>query len=296
MNLLNYQHLYYFRVVAQEGSVSQAAKKLRLGQPAISIQLRQLEAALGWDLFERRNRRLVLTEAGEVALKYADQIFQMGDELREVLKDQTFSRRPHLQLGVLDSIPKKFIQDAIEFVRESDDCLVTVLEGKGEFLFSELLSHRIDLVVSNYPPAINDRKPFYSRLLGTAPIAVFGTEKFSPLKKGFPGSLDGQPVILPTLHSRLRHDLEHYFRVKGIGIRLVVETQDTAVQKILGGAGEGLVPLPRFAGLEGVSQGEWIEIGKLVGVKEDFWLVSSPRQIENPLAARLMESFQLITQ
>lgn len=296
MNYLNYQHLYYFRTVAREGSISRASKKLNLGQPAISIQLKQLEAALGWELFERKNRRLVLTEAGEAALKYADQIFQLGDELKEVLKDQTFTRRLHLQLGVLDSIPKKLIQRAVEFVREGDDCLVSVLEGGGNFLFDELLSHRIDLVISNYPPAIGDKTQFYSRLLGSSAISVFGTEKYRHLRKGFPASLKDQPFILPTLHSRLRHDLEHFFRVKGIPIRLVVETQDTAVQKTLGAAGEGLVPLPAFAGQEGLSRGGWIELGKLKGVKEDFWLVSSPRQIENPLAGRLMESFQLITQ
>jgi len=293
-NYLNYQHLFYFREVAKAGSVSRAAKNLGLGQPAVSIQLKQLEAALGWDLFERRGRRLRLTEAGEAALTYADQIFKLGDELKEVLKDQTFTRRRHLHLGVLDSIPKKVIRSAIEFVREGDDSLVTVLEGPGNFLFGELQAHRIDLVISNHPPAIGDKSQFYSRLLGGSEVAVFGTKKYGHLRKGFPESLAGQPFILPTLHSRLRHDLEHYFRVKGIAIHLVVETQDTAVQKILGGAGEGLVPLTGFAGQEGLAG--LIELGRLEGVREDVWLISSPRRIENPLARRLMDGFQLITQ
>ena len=293
MNLLNYQHLYYFRTVAVEGSVTRAAKKLLLGQSAISLQIKQLEESLGQKLFDRKNRKLVLTEAGRAILDYANQIFRLGDELQEVLKDQTFTKQVHLQIGVLDSIPKKLIQLLIEAARKIKDCSITVLEGEGDYLFRELLFHKTDLVISNYPPSIGDTRQYYSRLLASSPISIYAALKFENLKRNFPKSLSKQPFILPTLHSKLRHDLEHFFKVQGIPITLAIETQDTAVQKLLGVEGMGLVPLPDFSVKAMLKKRQLVKLGTLPGVKEEFWLVSSPRQIQNPVASVLYESFKL---
>lgn len=290
---MNYQHLYYFRTVAVEGSISKAAKKLRLGQPAISLQVKQLEESLGQKLFERKNRKLVLSEEGQTILDYANQIFRLGDELEEVIKDQTFAKRLNLQIGVLDSIPKKLIQLLVEAARENHDCFITVLEGEGDHLFRELLAHRIDLVISNYPPSIGDTRQFFSRLLASSPISIFGAFKFKGLKQKFPQSLIGQPFILPTLHSKLRHDLEHFFKVSKISINMIIETQDTAVQKVLGVEGLGLIPLPDFSVKTLKQNGQLFKLGTLPGVKEDFWMISSPRRIENPVVSSLEETFQL---
>jgi len=290
---LNYQHLYYFRTVAVEGSISKAAKKLRLGQPAISIQVKQLEENLGQKLFERKNRKLVLSEEGQTILDYANQIFRLGDELEEVIKNQTFAKRPNLQIGVLESIPKKLIQLLVESARKNHDCFITVLEGEGDHLFRELLAHRIDLVISNYPPSIGDTRQFFSRLLASSPISIFGALKFKKLKQKFPQSLIGQPFILPTLHSKLRHDLEHFFKVSAISINMIIETQDTAVQKVLGVAGLGLIPLPDFSVKTLKQNGQLFKLGTLPGLKEDFWMISSPRRIENPVVSSLEETFQL---
>ncbi|GJL79765.1 MAG: LysR family transcriptional regulator [Nitrospinaceae bacterium] len=293
MNSLNYQHLFYFRTVAVEGSVSRAAEKLFLGQPAISLQIKQLEESLGHKLFDRKNRKLILTEAGRAILDYANQIFRLGDELQEVLRDQTFTKRIHLQIGVLDSIPKKLVQLLVEAARKISDCTITVLEGEGDFLFRELLSHKNDLVVSNYPPSIGDTRQFNSRLLASSPISIFGVKKFGHLMRKFPQSLSGQPFILPTLHSKLRHDLDHFFRVSGIAINMIIETQGTGVQKTLGMEGVGLIPLPELSVREIQQNRNLLKLGTLPEVNEDFWLISSPRRIQNPVASAIFENFQL---
>lgn len=290
---MNYQHLYYFRTVAVEGSVSKAAKKLRLGQPAISLQIKQFEDYLGYKLFERKNRKLVLNDVGRSILDYANQIFRLGEELEEVINDQTFDKRVHLQIGVLESIPKKMIQLLIKAAMKISECTITVLEGEGDYLFRELLSHKIDLVISNYPPSIGDTKQFNSRLLASSPISIFGSSKFKHLKNNFPKSLRKQNFILPTLHSKLRHDLDHFFLVNEINVKLKIETQDTAVQKMLGIEGLGLVPLPDFAAKKIVQNGELMKLGSLPELKEDFWLISSPRRIQNPVAFPLFETFKL---
>ncbi len=134
---------------------------------------------------------------------------------------------------------------------------------------------------------------FDSQLLASVPISIFGTAQYRNLKANFPESLNNQPFILPTLHSKLRHDLDHYFRAHKITVDIAIETQDTSVQKLLGTEGMGLVPLPDFAGKELVDEKKLIKIATLPHVKEDFWLISSIRKIPNPVATDLMEKFSL---
>lgn len=292
MTWLNYNHLYYFWVTANEGSISAASNKLRVGQPTISTQIRTLEESLNQSLFSRKSRGLHLTEAGKVVLDYSNQIFTLGNELMEVIRDETFAKRAHVQIGALDGVPKSLVQSIIHSAQKIAPCVVTILEGGGDYLFMELLAHRIDLVISNYSPTIGNSKQYFSRLLEKIPITIFSTKKFQPLKRKFPKSLQDQPFIMPTLDSKLRHDLNHFFRIHGITVDVIIETQDTSIQKLLGNEGMGLIPLPDFAGKELVKEGKLIKVGSLEGVTEDFWLVSSPRKFSNPIAESLMKNFE----
>lgn len=293
MSWLNFHHLLYFQTIANEGSIVKASKKLRLGQPTLSTQLKLLEQSLRVKLFDRRNKKLILTEEGKVVLDYANQIFALGDELQEVIFDQSFSRRSHLQIGVMESLPKRLIHRLVQSAHTDGKCTITVLEGNGDFLLRELSAHRLDLVFTNFPPHVGDGAEFFPKLLARVPISVFGTSRFRHLKGNFPTSLQTQSFILPTLHSKLRHDLDHYFRINKIPINITIETQDTSVQKILGIEGFGLVPLPDFAGQELVKEKKLIKIGTLPEIYEEFWIIAGVRKISNPRAEQMMETFQL---
>jgi len=290
MQWLNYHHLYYFRTIAQEGSIARAAEKLRIGQPTLSTQLRQLEDMVGKNLFERRNRKLVLTEAGRSALDYADEIFRLGDEMLEVLQDRTSLNQTHLQIGALDSVPKDVLLSIAMAAYRAGPCTVSFLEGKGDELLRELYNHRIDLLVSNYPSQAKEEMQVYSRSVAKLPVSVYGSEAFRSLKKAFPKSLAGQPFVLPTVHSKLRHDLNHYFQLNGMQISPIAETQDTSLQKLLAANGIGLAP---FSESKGHSEKNLIRLGRLTGIYEEVWLISAQRKIENPVAAKLMNTFSL---
>ncbi|GIL17841.1 MAG: LysR family transcriptional regulator [Oligoflexia bacterium] len=290
MQWLNYHHLYYFRVIATEGGIARAAEKLRVGQPTLSAQLKQLEDMIGKPLFERRNRKLVLTDAGKAALDYANEIFRLGDEMLEVLQDRTPEDQPHLQIGALDSVPKGMILSLVMEVYKIWPCTVSILEGKGDELFRELRAHKIDLIVSNYPAQALDETQVYSKSVAKLPVHVYGTPKFKDLKRSFPKSLDGKPFVFPTAHSKLRHDLNHYFKLHGIHTVPVAETQDTSLQKLLAEHGVGLAP---FSEVVGIKEQNLVRIGKLENVYEEIWLISAQRKIENPIAAKLMNTFSL---
>ncbi len=292
MRWLNYQHLFYFRAIATEGGIARAAEKLRLGQPTLSSQLKQLEDMIGRPLFERRNRKMVLTEAGRAALDYANEIFKLGDEMLEVLHDEASFGQTHLQIGALDSVPKSVILSLVLEAYKMGRCTVSILEGRGDELFRELYAHRIDLILSNYPPTISEQTQVFSKSVARLPVAVYGAAQFRHLAKAFPKSLDGKPFVLPTLHSKLRHDLNHYFKVQGIQIQSVAETQDTSLQRLLAANGIGLAPLSEVK-MEDIRDKDLKRIGRLDGVHEEVWLISAQRKLENPIAAKLMKSFVL---
>ena len=290
MQWLNYHHLYYFRAIAGEGGIAKAAEKLRIGQPTLSTQLKLLEDRVGKPLFERRNRKLVLTEAGKAALDYANEIFRLGDEMLEVLKDRTPENLVHVQIGALDSVPKSVLLSLVIEAYKIGPCTISILEGKGDELIRELRAHRIDLIVSNYPSQALEEARVHSRSVGKLPVYVYGAEKFRDLRRSFPKSLDGHPFVLPTAHSKLRHDLDHYFKLAGIQVTPVAETQDTSLQKLLASNGIGLAP---FSKIGKAKEENLIQLGPLEGVHEEVWLISAQRKLENPVAARLMNTFAL---
>lgn len=290
---LNYHHLFYFKTIATEGGIAKAAEKLRLGQPTLSTQLRQLEDSLGHALFDRRNRSLQLTEAGKLALEYANEIFRMGDEMQEALDDHIVANRTHVAIGAIDSVPKHIIQEMVIKTRELSHCSISILEGKGDELLRELAAHRIDLLISDYPPPVSDTEGLYARSIAKLNVSVFGAPESVGLRKDFPRSVEGKPFILPTRHSKLRHDLDHYFKINEISIDVIAETQDTSLQKLLGTSGTGLVPLAESAADDLIKAKSLIKLGRLENLHEEIWLISASRKIQNPVAANVMKSVTL---
>lgn len=292
-NWLNYHHLFYFKTIAEEGSVSKAAEKLRLGQPTLSAQLKQFEETIGVQLFERQHKKLILTEQGQVALDYARNIFKMGSELVEVLNDKIIPHKTSLQVGSLDSVAKQVIVQLAKRAYKTNDCLITLVEGKSDELLRELIAHRLDILVTNFLPAGLDAKGLFHRQLIKKNINIYGAPAFKPLRKGFPQSLAGQPMILPTYDSKLRYDIDHWSHLQKVSLNVVAESQDIAVKKLMAISGMGLIPAASHTVTRQVLAGELIELGVLPGVYEELFLVTAGRKIENPIAAELMKTFEL---
>ncbi|MBK7892069.1 MAG: LysR family transcriptional regulator [Bdellovibrionales bacterium] len=288
---INYHHLYYFKTIAEEGTVSKAANKLRVGQPTLSAQLKQFEDALGVQLFERSHKKLTLTEQGKVALDYAKSIFRMGSEMYEVLHDRLKPLKPSLHLGALDSVPKQIILQLVKHAFRISPCQITLSEGKSDELLRELTAHRMDLMVTNFLPTGTDAKGLFPKSIAKKNVAFYGALKFKGLRKGFPKSISGVPVILPTYDSKLRQDLDHWAKLHQIELNIVIESQDIAVKKLMATSEMGLMPTATHTVTGQVLRGELVEIGQLQGVHEELFLVTAQRKIANPLASKLKETF-----
>jgi len=290
---INYHHLFYFKTVAEEGSVSGAAKKLFIGQPTLSAQLKQFEEALGLQLFERHHKKLILTEQGKVALDYAKNIFKLGSEMYEVLHDRLKPLRPTLHLGALDSIPKQIMLQLVKHAYRLSPCQITLSEGKSDELLREHTTHRMDLVISNFLPSGIDGKELFHKSITKKNVAFYGAPKFKTLRKNFPKSISGQPVILPTYDSKMRQDLDHWAQSHGIELSIVAESQDISIKKLMAISEIGLIPTADHTVTRQLRTGELVEIGTLRGVSEELFLISAQRRIENTIAAKLMKVFSL---
>lgn len=290
---INYHHLFYFKTIAEEGSVSKAAEKLRLGQPTLSAQLKQFEETLGVQLFDRQHKKLIITEQGKVALDYSKNIFKMGAEMYEVLHDKIKPLKPSLHLGALDSIPKQIVLQLVKQAFKISPCQITLSEGKSDELLRELLSHRMDLMVTNFLPSGTDSKGLYSRSITKKNVAFYGAPKFKFLRKGFPKSLSDQPMIFPTYDSRLRQDLDHWAKLNKIDLNIIIESQDISVKKLMATNELGLIPTATHTVTEQILRGELIEIGQIQGVHEELFLVTAQRKIENLIASKLRDLFSI---
>ncbi len=293
MNWLNYHHLMYFRCIAIEGSIAKASEKLYVGQPALSAQLKALEESFEQQLFERKNRKLILTDAGKFALKYANQIYEMATELSEAMSDKKFTAKQSLNIGALDSIPKNLILQMIKDAQKLQPCSVRIYEAQGDELYRNLEAHQLDLIISNYSLGLSDQKNLFSRSIGKVAIHIYGGDKFKHLKKNFPQSLDKAPFLLPTKHSKLRHDIDHFFELQEIQPQIYTECQDSSLLKQMAIEGLGLIALPDFAVDTIVQAKKLHNLGTLPAVEEEYWLISSSRFIESPISSAIMESFQL---
>lgn len=288
---LNYHHLYYFKTIATEGSISKAAAKLRLGQPTLSMQLKQFEEFLGHNLFERKNRSLVLTEMGRMVLGYANEIFRLGGEMLETISDRPTTKRAKLHIGALDSVPKALIRDIVVRAFSLGEVQISILEGDGPELIAELKEHRLDLVISNASAPSSTDDHLFAKSISKMPLIVCGSVKFKNLVTQFPDSLQNQPFVFPTAHSRVRHEIEHYFEDEHIQVDVVAETQDTSLMKTLACDGHGLIVVAENAVQDLIKTGVLFKLGELDGRFEETWLIAAQRKIANPIAKTLMKEF-----
>lgn len=215
----------------------------------------------------------------------------MGSEMYEVLHDRLKPLKPHLHIGALDSIPKQIVLQLVKHAYRISPCQVTLSEGKADELLRELGAHRMDLMLTNFLPTGVDAKGLFPKSITKKNVAIYGAPKFKGLRKGFPKSISGEPVILPSYDSRLRQDLDHWAKAHSIELNIIAESQDIAIKKLMATEGMGLMPSATHTVTGQVLRGELVEIGLLQGVHEELLLVTAQRKIQNPIAAKLIDRF-----
>jgi LysR family transcriptional activator of nhaA len=281
---MNYNHLHYFWVVAREGSVAKAADVLHLTPQTVSGQVGLLEEALGNALFRRQGRQLVLTDVGQVVFRYADEIFGLARELVDVLNGRLPGGPVLFTVGIADVVPKMIAYRILEPALTGDHSLrVVCREAPFDELLAELAMHKVDIVLADSPVGANLSVKAFSHLLGESGISFFGTPAHAEaLAAGFPGSLDGAPMLLPSAHTAVRRGLDQWFDAEGVVPRVLGEFDDSALLKAFGHAGVGVFPAPTAIEAEVARQYAVAVIGRTTRVRARFYAISAERRLKHP--------------
>jgi len=282
---LNYHHLRYFREVANEGNLTRAAERLNLSQSALSTQIRQLEARLGHDLFQRVGRRLHLTEAGRIALDHADRIFGTGAELVATLQQSGDMRAP-LRVGALSTLSRNFQLAFLKPILSAGHSDVVLKSGSASVLYAALKSLALDVVLTTEPPHSELYADFTAHRIDEQPVGIYG----HAARLDYPSLaalLSEQPVILPT-ESPIRTGFESLVARLGITPRILADVDDMAMVRLLARENVGIAIAPSVVVRDEVAAGVLAASRFDLAIAESFYAVTVRRSFPHPVLAGLL--------
>ncbi len=285
----NFRHLHYFWVVAKEGSITRAAERLGLAVQTVSSQITLLEQAVGKALFTQQGRRLSLTEAGRLALTYADQIFLLGEQMQEAL-DQAGNLRTRLTVGISDSLPKLTAFRLLEVTTQlAIPVRLVCFEDQHEALLAELALHKLDVVLSDRTLATGSTLRVFSHLLFESEMLVVGSRELAQKwGKNFPKGLKGAPLLLPARNNALRAKIDDWLEVNGVHPDVVGEFEDNALLNTFGRRGLGLFFAPAALAADLAEQLQAEVVGRVPEVREQFYAISNERKIQHPAVEAIL--------
>jgi LysR family transcriptional activator of nhaA len=292
MEWLNYHHLFYFWRVVRLGSITRACEELRLAPPTISAQLRSFEDQLGEKLFRRSGRNLVPTDVGQTVFRYAEEIFTLGQDLMDAVKQRPTGKPLRLVVGVDDVLPKEIAQELIEPALNLPETVrILCREASLERLVADLAIHELDVVLSDAPvtPTLNIRA--YNHPLGECGVTWVGTPALTKTyRRKFPKSLEGAPVLLPTEDTAIRRGLDVWFRNQNVRPVVIGEFEDFALLRAFGQRAKGIFPIPsvlekHFKKLYGFDA-----IGTANHLTAKFFAVSTERRLKHPAVLAICET------
>lgn len=292
MDFLNYHHLRYFRVIAGERSLTKAARKLNLSPPALSVQLRQLEESMGHALFERLPTGLKLTEAGLVALEYAQTIGQAGEELMDVMRHGVGAGRKVLRVGAVATLSRNFQLEFLRPALKRVDVEVVARSGSLAELLVSLQSHEVDVVLSNESARQDAERPWHSHLLADQSVALVGTPKWKAKRLKFPQDFDGVPLVLPSFESNTRDGFERLLASAGVRPLVMAEVDDMAMLRLIAREDDVLALVPPVVVQDEIASGVLVVTHRIAEIRETFYAVTASRHFPNLLVGTLIEAMK----
>lgn len=284
---LNLHHLRYFHAIAQAGGLVKAAERLNVSPSAVSVQLQALEAQVGHDLFERRGRQLVLTEAGRMALERAEAIFDAADELENTLKGLDRAKRTTVRIGALATLSRNFQIAFLQPILGRDDVRIVLRSGSMRELMQMLDAHHIDVLLSNTPPPRDEATSWTSHLISDQPISLIGPPDAKRTRT--PAALLASvPIIVPTVENHIRGEFDAFAERMGVTPRIVAEVDDMALLRLLAREGLGYAIVPPIVVRDELAAKLLRECGPLPGLKESFYAITPSRRFPNPVLKDLM--------
>lgn len=291
MDWLNYHHLFYFMVIAQEGGIAPAARKLRLTHSTLCAQLKTLEEHLGAQLFERSGRRLVLTSFGNEAAAYASDIFRLGRELNDIAKGRVSPRRQTIRIGTVPDIPKTLVPRLLCPVLEQfGSGTAFIRQDATSTLVKLLATGRLNLALVNEVPAATPGIRIHAHELGETEILLYGSAALARgARRRFPQTLTGTPFVLPQSGTPLRKRLDAWFAKHQVEVNICAEVGDSGLLRAFGIANRGIFPVRAALATEVEDLQDMQLVGKCEGISERYYALTTDRRVKHPAISALIE-------
>lgn len=288
MPALNYNHLRYFHAVAHAGNLTRAAEQLNLSQSALSVQLKSLEEALGHSLFDRGHRRMALTEAGKIALDYADTVFAAGEALQQTLAGRVRIDQQVLRIGALPTLSRNFQAEFIAPLIGRRDVELIMISGTMRDLVAQLEAHELDVVLANQPPHGALASDIICRRIAQQPVGLVAPPGLLRRPLAFPQDLAKLPVLLPARGTDIRTRFDQLLGAAGIQPIILAEVDDMAMLRLLARSSEALTLVPPIVVKDELAAGALEAVFTIPGLTEDFHAITQRRRFPNPLLAELI--------
>ena len=285
---LNYHHLRYFWVIASEGSMSRAAERLNVSPSSLSVQLKALEEQLGQQLFERRGKGLSLTEAGRIALDYANTVFRSGHELMQALTGLQPGRQM-LRIGAAATLSRNFQIGVVRSLVGRHGVELVLRSGNVPDLLAQLDAHKLDLVLANHPAPPDAETAFDSTLLAEQPVSLVGRPPKTKRRFRLEEDLADTPLVLPGRGSAVRSAFDALLGRAGVRPNILAEVDDMAMLRLMARESSGLTLVPPVVVVDELKSGILVERHRLKDIREQFFAITQHRRFPNPLVLELLQ-------
>lgn len=289
---LNYKHLHYFWSVANEGSIVKAGEKLHITPQTISGQLSLLEQSIGNALFEKDGRGLKMTETGRLVKRYADEIFDLGRELNDVLRGSPAIGPAEFIVSAASALPKTIVQKIIQpGLKIDQDISLTSREGPVEDILADLAIHKVDMVLSDIPLTGALSIKAFNHKLGESGLTFFAaTHLAKQYIDNFPQSLNLAPMLMPTPQYAIRQQVDNWLSERQIYPIVRGQFDDSALMKSFGQSGLGIFFMPSIIADEVCKNFDVEIIGQLDEITQKFYAISAERKVRHPAVAAICDN------
>ena len=292
MSPLNYNHLFYFYIVATESTISKASARLNLTSQTISGQITSFEAQIGVKLFERKGKKLSLSEMGVLIYSYAEEIFQLGDEVKNILKRQQPSLWHTFTVGITDVIPKVLAHQLLTPVLNmSEPVRLICVEGDQDHLLADLSVNKIDCILTDQPLQLGSHIKAYNHLLTESGFTFFAAETLlKNCNEEFPQCLSDFPWLMQSKKSGVRTRLTSWLEKHNIAPNVVAEFDDSALMKSFGQTGFGVFSSPTLIEEYVADKYEVKILGRTDEFKEPYYIISPERRLKHPAIIEIVNA------
>ena len=293
MPYLNYHHLKYFRAIARQGGLTKAAEHLNVSPSSLSVQLKALEDQLGHALFLREGKSLILTDAGKIALSYAESVFKSGDDLLATMRGLGTDNRKILRVGAVSNLSRNFQLNFLSELIVREDVEIIIHSGTLSEMLSQLQNLSIDLVLSNQAAPVEIHSEWKNKLISDQTVSLIGHKQVIKSKKkfNFPQDLEGLSLVLPGRGCAIRSAVDRILGELGIKIKILAEVDDMAMLRLIVRDSQAFTIVPPVVVIDELKTGELVEYAQIPDIKEVFYCITKEQKFPNPVLNELLAKY-----